>query len=280
MACRFCTARRGISQPVIITAPVHRQVCRSHRRRLARPGDRLAEEFDLSTVPDVGTANRRQGRLLRQRDPGAMQEAFRRRGTHPVPLDRTRRLARPPRPPTRTVLRPQPLAPHRTPPADAAGQLPGNHRAHRAADLSASDRPNRNRIERFCAQLRQRLQIPYQLYHARDPCCSSSNSRGLGAQHLPWLHALRDRVAARLSLGRLTSAPLHGLVGPMHDDGPMDAQHRFFRSELRGYLLSRVGERAMEAMLSHPLDAPLEAAEADAAAYLLDRAPLMTDIGR
>ena len=76
VACRFCTVRRGITNPVVISAGDHQQVCRRHRRWLARRGDPVGEQFDLSAVPDVLTANRRHRRLLHQHGPAEMRAVF------------------------------------------------------------------------------------------------------------------------------------------------------------------------------------------------------------
>lgn len=64
IACRQCTARRGIAGDVYCVDPDQR-VCHRHRRWLAGPAED-ADQYDLTGLPEVVAAQRRHHRLLRR----------------------------------------------------------------------------------------------------------------------------------------------------------------------------------------------------------------------
>jgi hypothetical protein len=64
IACRRCTASRGIAAAVYCVDPDQR-VCHRHRRWLGGPGED-ADQHDLSGLPEVLAAQRRHHRLLRR----------------------------------------------------------------------------------------------------------------------------------------------------------------------------------------------------------------------
>lgn len=64
-ACRFCMARRGVTEPVYCWIPDHRTVCHRHDRWIG-PGNRTHDDQrDLRGAPLVLTAARRHARLYR-----------------------------------------------------------------------------------------------------------------------------------------------------------------------------------------------------------------------
>jgi hypothetical protein len=63
IACRRCTARRGITGDVYC-ARVDQRVCRRHHRWLGGPLDNTVYQHDLSALPEVLHAQRRHYRLL------------------------------------------------------------------------------------------------------------------------------------------------------------------------------------------------------------------------
>jgi hypothetical protein len=65
-ACRRCTARRGIREPVPVRLPAHRKLCTRHGAWL---GDADQPSIDLATCPDIIIAQHRATRLLRRCTP-------------------------------------------------------------------------------------------------------------------------------------------------------------------------------------------------------------------
>ncbi|MFF4764393.1 TniQ family protein [Streptomyces sp. NPDC001292] len=65
-ACHRCTARLGIRQPIPVHLPVHHKVCTRHGIWLSDVGE---PHLDLSTCPEITTAQRRVNRLLRRFTP-------------------------------------------------------------------------------------------------------------------------------------------------------------------------------------------------------------------
>jgi len=63
IACRLCTATRGIQQPVPVHLPAHQQLC--IRRGIWLPGPETPQ-FSVRGCPDILDAERRARRLLRQ----------------------------------------------------------------------------------------------------------------------------------------------------------------------------------------------------------------------
>jgi hypothetical protein len=64
-ACRFCMARRGVTEPVYCWIPDHRTVCHRHYRWIG-PGNRTHDDQrDLRDAPVVLVAARRHARLHR-----------------------------------------------------------------------------------------------------------------------------------------------------------------------------------------------------------------------
>ena len=62
-ACRRCTARRGILQPVPVHLPAHYKVCTRHGIWLSDAGQ---PHLDLAACPEITTAQHRANRLLRR----------------------------------------------------------------------------------------------------------------------------------------------------------------------------------------------------------------------
>ncbi|MGW6606039.1 TniQ family protein [Streptomyces sp. NPDC055036] len=65
-ACHRCTARLGIRQPIPVHLPVHHKVCTRHGIWLSDLGE---PHLDLSTCPEITTAQRRVNLLLRRFTP-------------------------------------------------------------------------------------------------------------------------------------------------------------------------------------------------------------------
>ncbi|MCF6475867.1 hypothetical protein FAF44_47145 [Nonomuraea sp. MG754425] len=65
-ACRRCTARRGIHQPVPIHLPTHHKICTRHGIWLS---DADHPHLDLAACPEIITAQHRANRLLRRYTP-------------------------------------------------------------------------------------------------------------------------------------------------------------------------------------------------------------------
>jgi len=63
IACRLCTAARGIQQPVPVHLPAHQQLCIRHGIWLPGPE---TPQFSVRGCPDILDAERRARRLLRQ----------------------------------------------------------------------------------------------------------------------------------------------------------------------------------------------------------------------
>jgi hypothetical protein len=90
LACRYCTAARGISGAVTCWAPPHRNVCLRHRRWVGHidPAfqgllDGRDSQPDLTLLPDVVSAERRLRRLTRRHGQGPVIGAYR-TGLHVV----------------------------------------------------------------------------------------------------------------------------------------------------------------------------------------------------
>lgn len=64
VACRLCTAARGIQQPVPVHLPAHQQLCIRHGTWLPGPE---TPQFSVRCCPDILDAERQARRLLRQR---------------------------------------------------------------------------------------------------------------------------------------------------------------------------------------------------------------------
>ena len=62
IACRLCTAARGIRQPVPVHLPAHQQLCIRHGIWLPGPG---MPQFSVGGCPDIPAAERQARRLLR-----------------------------------------------------------------------------------------------------------------------------------------------------------------------------------------------------------------------
>jgi hypothetical protein len=84
LACRHCTARRGITGPVTCWAPPHRNVCLRHRRWVGHidPAfqgllDGRDPQPDLTLLPDVVSAERRLRRLIRRHGQSRVILAYR-----------------------------------------------------------------------------------------------------------------------------------------------------------------------------------------------------------
>lgn len=75
VACRHCTAGRGICGDVYCVNPDQR-VCRRHRRWLGGPTDNTAFQHDVTPLPDLTQAQRRHTRLLRDRGAGRGRDAI------------------------------------------------------------------------------------------------------------------------------------------------------------------------------------------------------------
>jgi hypothetical protein len=71
VACRCCTASKGIHGLVIQRAARHDYVCLRHRQWLHGP-----EQHPLHVLPELCTANRRHRRLLHQHDTAMLDTAF------------------------------------------------------------------------------------------------------------------------------------------------------------------------------------------------------------
>ncbi len=65
-ACRRCTARRGIHQPVPVHLPAHHKICTRHGIWLS---DGSQPHLDLTACPEIITAQHRANRLLRRHTP-------------------------------------------------------------------------------------------------------------------------------------------------------------------------------------------------------------------
>jgi hypothetical protein len=66
-ACRRCTARRGVTDPVACYLPPHRTVCRRHWLWIGPAARSHAGQFDISPFPEIGRAQRRHLAYLRHR---------------------------------------------------------------------------------------------------------------------------------------------------------------------------------------------------------------------
>lgn len=66
LACSRCMARRGIPHRVLIEVANHQPLCRRHRRWLSPQADWAQEEYDLTPVPEVLRAQRRHAALMHQ----------------------------------------------------------------------------------------------------------------------------------------------------------------------------------------------------------------------
>lgn len=64
-ACRRCTARRGIGEPVLAQLPPHLTICRRHRLWIGPSARTHADQLDVSPFPEILDAQRRHLALLR-----------------------------------------------------------------------------------------------------------------------------------------------------------------------------------------------------------------------
>jgi len=67
-ACRRCTARAGIAEPVACYLPPHLTVCRRHRLWIGPSASTPAGQLDVSQLPEILRAQRRHAAL--SHDPG------------------------------------------------------------------------------------------------------------------------------------------------------------------------------------------------------------------
>jgi hypothetical protein len=72
-ACRRCTARRGIHQPVPVHLPAHHKACTRHGIWLSDTGQ---PQLDLATCPEIITAQHRANRLVRRYTPQQLMLAY------------------------------------------------------------------------------------------------------------------------------------------------------------------------------------------------------------
>lgn len=72
-ACRRCTARRGIDQPVPVHLPAHHKICTRHGIWLSDAGQ---PHLDLAACPEIITAQYRASRLLRHTTPQQLLLAY------------------------------------------------------------------------------------------------------------------------------------------------------------------------------------------------------------
>jgi hypothetical protein len=181
LACRRCTARRAVYEPVEIRGGMTDAVCRRHRRWLC-PATWRAEQPDLRLVPEVLGAHRRHLRMVGGDpnirlnaipDSAVAREAWRtaqhvllrwtERGDWPEHRDRRlRRLV--------------PFEHHRISAYHPLVPLANYPETVGLAGLLADQSWNRQLVEqgtsglhRFCAAVQNRLHIPYEPYHGKDP---------------------------------------------------------------------------------------------------------------
>lgn len=64
-ACRRCTARRGIGEPVLAQLPPHLTICRRHRLWIGPSARTHTDQLDVSPFPEILDAQRRHLALLR-----------------------------------------------------------------------------------------------------------------------------------------------------------------------------------------------------------------------
>jgi hypothetical protein len=76
-ACRRCTARRGITEPVACFLPSHQTVCRRHRRWTGPAARTHAGQLDISPFPEVLRAQRRHYNLAQLHHPWRLGDAVR-----------------------------------------------------------------------------------------------------------------------------------------------------------------------------------------------------------
>jgi hypothetical protein len=72
-ACRRCTARRGIHQPVPVHLPAHHKVCTRHGIWLSDTGQ---PQLDLAACPEITAAQHQANRLLRRYTPQQLMLAY------------------------------------------------------------------------------------------------------------------------------------------------------------------------------------------------------------
>jgi hypothetical protein len=76
-ACRRCTARYGITEPVACHLPPHRTVCRRHRLWTGPAARSHAGQLDISPFPEVLRAQRRHRHLAQLHHPWRLGDAVR-----------------------------------------------------------------------------------------------------------------------------------------------------------------------------------------------------------
>ncbi len=76
-ACRRCTARFGITEPVACYLPPHRTVCRRHRLWIGPAARSHAAQLDISPLPEVFRAQRCRRHLAQLHHPWRLGDAVR-----------------------------------------------------------------------------------------------------------------------------------------------------------------------------------------------------------
>ena len=74
-ACRRCTARYGITEPVACHLPAHQTVCRRHRLWTGPSARTHADQLDVSQLPEVLHAQRRHRHLAQTHHPWHLGDA-------------------------------------------------------------------------------------------------------------------------------------------------------------------------------------------------------------
>jgi hypothetical protein len=76
-ACRRCTARPGIAEPVACRLPPHQTVCRRHRLWIAPSARTHDGQLDISQLPEILRAQRRHCHLVQLHHPWRLGDAVR-----------------------------------------------------------------------------------------------------------------------------------------------------------------------------------------------------------
>lgn len=175
VACRRCLARKGITSTVLISAPNHQPICLRHRRWLPATSRSLEHQYDLRRLPEILNAQRRHAQFIRrhgQTDHIADAYAHARyivgRWAERGDWDRHRR---------RRLSRylddvDQWHIPHHDPLAVMVRYPDIVTLAIMLADphwVTLAIRGGPAGLDRFHAEIRSRLKIPYQAYTSFDP---------------------------------------------------------------------------------------------------------------